>query len=69
VIPSGDVITRLLPVEATATNNSPPEGPPQATLCQELSEADVRIVHTVPLGDVITRLPAPLAEDATATNN
>ena len=63
-----EVITRFpVPVEATATNNSCPAGPPQVTDLQKMSDADVREVQVMPSGLVITRFPVPVV--ATATNN
>ncbi len=48
------VITRLFtPEVATATNNPLP----YVTPYQSLSAAEVRIVHVIPSGLVITRLP------------
>ena len=58
-----DVITRLLvPLELTATNKPFPN----ATDCQLLFAADMRLVQLIPSGLVFTRLSVPL--ELTATN-
>ena len=44
-----------VPVFATATKTCAPEGPPQVTLIHWLSAAEVRRVHVMPLGLLITR--------------
>ncbi len=53
MIPSDEVIT-LFPVDATATNTLDPCGPPNTTEYQSLT-GDVRRVHVIPFGEVITR--------------
>jgi hypothetical protein len=62
LIPSGLVITRLVPSRLTATNKPLP----YVTERHALSDADVRLVQVIPSGLVITRLPVPVA--LTATN-
>jgi hypothetical protein len=63
-MPSGDVITRFVPLVATATNI--PSSGDQVTAHQpDAADADL-LVHVIPSGEVITRfVPAY----ATATNN
>jgi hypothetical protein len=60
-MPSGDVITRFVPLLATATKRLLPN----ATEFQEFASAADLAVHETPSGDVITRF-VPLL--ATATN-
>src|ERR1041384_1220360 len=63
VIPSGDVMTRLVPSLETATKMPFPKHTP----VHELSSGLVREVHVTPSGEVMMRSPAP--EDATATKS
>ena len=65
-MPSGLVMTRPMPSNATATNISCPVGPPHVTEYQVLSAGEVCVVQVIPSGLVLTRLPVPLP--ATATN-
>ncbi len=63
VVPSGDVITRLVPLAAQATKRDACGD--HAILSHWLSSADVREVQVVPLGEVITRLLLPSCDTAT----
>ena len=64
-----DVITRLVPLELTATNVPTPLTVPYVTDCQLLFAAALRAVQLVPLVLVITRLSiVPEVLSLTATN-
>ena len=58
------VMTRLSVPELLTATKIPS---PYATPAHWLSVADIRLVHTMPLGDVMTRLSNPGPQSLTAT--
>lgn len=68
VVPSGEVMTRLVvPAVASAINSDPTDD--HMTKSQSLLDAAVRIVHSAPVEEVATRCDPVTSETATATNS
>ena len=66
VVPSGEVMTRLVPVAVLATAANKPNSGDHAMFLHEFASAAARAVHVMPSGEVMTRL---VPSELTAANS